>query len=303
MKAMVLAAGLGTRLRPMTLERPKPAVPFGLRPLACVALDALARIGIREVVLNTHHLPERLEALLVPHAPEGMQLTFLHEPTLLGTGGGLHNAREHLGEGPIVVMNSDIVFSPNLEQAVKLHQQHDAIATMVVRRDPDASRFGLIEVDEGQRVRRILGEPDTDRALQPRMFTGVHVLSPRALASLPEQGCVIRKGYQPWLAADEVVCGWTEESAWSDLGTLHAYLDESLRLVADHTFRDHNALVHDSATIHPDAVLDRVIVGRGAQVGAVELRDCIVWPESNVTRSYARAVVGAEQSVELGADA
>lgn len=294
MRAMVLAAGLGSRLRPLTDERPKPAVPYGLRPLACVALDALAAFGVSEVVMNTHHLGERLPALLEPFVPAGMRVSFVHEPVLLGTGGALANVASRLvsGDEPVLVLNSDIVFSPDLGAAVALHRRLDAVATMVLRSDPDAARFGAVEVDGAGRVRRLLGEPASAAGpLSVRMFTGVHVLSARAFGDLPASGCIVRRSYRPWVDSGEVVAGVTDESPWRDLGTLPAYLDANVALAGE------GALVHESASVHPRASLRGVVVGEGARVGPVRLERVVVWPGASVDVDLSDAIVSAGAGV------
>lgn len=294
MRAMVLAAGLGTRLRPLTLERPKPVVPYGQRPLACVALDALAAVGVREVVMNTHHLGERVPELLAGHVPPGMTVTYLHEPTLLGTGGGLRNAWGALDDGePVLVMNADIVFRPDLEGALALHRRLDAVATMVLRPDPEAARFGAVEVDAEGRVRRLLGTPaEAAGPLRTMMFTGVHVLSPRAFEDLPAEGCVVRHAYRRWVDDPAVtVAGFVDGSPWEDLGTHRRYLDACLRLAPD---------VHPTASIDPAARLEGCVVGEGAAIGPVRLRRCVVWPGARVTDDLEDAIVTREHVVRVG---
>lgn len=306
MRAMVLAAGLGTRLRPLTEERPKPAVPFGLRPLVCETLDALHRFGIREVAINVHHLADRMAALVDPHLPPGMSARYLHEPVLLGTGGALANAASWLTEPdePVIVMNSDIVFAPDLDAALTLHRRLDAVATMVLRPDPEATRLGAIDVDDRGRVRRLLGRPqhgatlhpaslhETQEALHERMFTGVHVLSPRAFADFPAEGCVIRSAYRKWVDEGARVAGITDLAPWKDLGTLAAYLDANVGLAGD------GALVHASARVATEARLTRVVIGEGATVGPVSLDRVVVWPGAMVSTDLRDAIVTPERVVQ-----
>lgn len=297
MRAMVLAAGLGTRLRPLTEERPKPAVPFGLRPLVCETLDVLHHFGIREVAINVHHLADRMAALVDPHLPPGMTARYLHEPVLLGTGGALANASAwlvELGE-PVIVMNSDIVFAPDLDAAMARHRALDAIATMVLRPDPDAKRLGAIDVDDAGRVRRLLGKPDVDGAWGPlheRMFTGVHVLAPRAFRDFPSEGCVIRSAYRKWIDEGAVVAGVTELAPWRDLGTLAAYLDANVAGT--------EALVHPSAQVGAGARLRQVVIGEGARVGDVTLERVVVWPGATATEDLRDAIVTPERIVRVG---
>src|SRR5262249_54921504 len=155
---------------------------------------------------------------------------FVREPELLGTGGGVRHAMEVLGgEGTVVVMNGDILFWPDLEAAIAHHDRTEAIATVVLREDPRARELGALGLDAAGRVRSLLGAP-TIEGLRELMFTGVHVLSERALAALPEEGCIIRRSYRRWIDEGEVVAGIVDGGPWRDLGTPSEYLCANIEL-------------------------------------------------------------------------
>lgn len=302
MRAMILAAGLGTRLRPLTEILPKPAVPYFDRPIAAHALAQLAAVGVTDVVLNAHHLADRLEPALRPFVPNGMHVEVVLEPNLLGTGGGvrqaLHRQIERLGapadDEPILLMNGDVVFFPDLLQAIDRHRVESALATMVVRRDPRARELGAIDVAEG-RVARILGRPSNDTQAGSMMFTGVHVLSGRAIAWLPEEGCIVRKGYIPWLTAGERVAAHVEEAPFRDCGTLAEYLAAHLDGFSG-TVRVDTSIAADAVV--SGALLDRCAVGRGASIDpGVRLTRCVVWPGEHVKESATDAVFAGGQIV------
>lgn len=287
---MVFAAGKGTRLAPLTDELPKPAVPVANRPLASYALDALRRAGVSRVAMNTHHLGERLPPALAPHVPAGLDVAYVHEPVLLGTGGGLRNALPLLGppEEPLLVMNSDILFSPDLAGALETHAAHGAIATMVVRPDPEAAKLGAVEVDSEGRVRRLVNRPaEAAGPLTPCVFTGVHVLSPRAFVDLPESGCIVRETYFRWMERGEIVAAHVDRSEWRDLGTLPAYLSANLDLASGRLpwpgvepgvgGLSERAVVAPDAIVEPGAVLEDVVVWAGARAGG-DLRRAVVTP-------------------------
>lgn len=292
MRAMIFAAGKGTRLAPLTDERPKPGVPFCNRPLMCQALELLANAGVTEVVANTHHLGETLPGLLDGHVPEGVDLRFVHEPSLLGTGGGLSNARRLLGEGDVVVINGDIDFRPDIDAIIADHKRSGALATMVLAPHENPHRIGAVEIDAQGRVRRLVGRPERDETLSAYMFTGVQVLSHKALSDMPENGCIIRSAYRKWIDGDSLVRGVVSKARFSDLGTWPAYLDAHLRAHS-------NTSVHPDADVHPEAQLRRTWVGAGAVIGPVTLSDCVVWDGATVSESAERTVFGRSHRVHV----
>ena len=305
---MVLAAGLGTRLRPMTHERPKPAVPVANRPLAWFTLDHLRRFGIDEVSLNTHHLGAVLEDRLLAETPSGLRLRFFHEERLLGTGGGIRHAALHLAEEgrTVLVMNSDILFAPDLAGAIARHRALGAVATMVLRPHPDPDSMGSVEIDREGRVRRLLGQPASSvTPLEKLMFTGVHVLSPEAFADLPADGCVIRTAYRRWVDSGATVAGFVDPGPWLDLGTPRAYLEANLDLAAGRLAWPgiegrSGSLVHPAARVSPTASLSEVVVGAGAVIGdAVRLERAVVWDGVEVRASGREVVLTRDRVVPV----
>jgi len=314
MRAMLFAAGLGTRLRPLTDERPKPGVPVALRPLASLALAHLARAGVERVVVNTHHLGASLPGLLRPHAPSGIDLQFVQESALLGTGGGLRHAARALFEGAasdelVVVMNGDVVFAPDLARAIAHHQSIDAIATMVVRATPGSDGHGAVEIDAAAgRVKRLHRLPDVaPPGLLPVTFTGVHVLSRRALADMPAEGCIARNAYRAWIDRGERVGAVLDESPWRDLGSLREYLDGNLDLAGGLLASPYvtpglnGSLVATDARVASSARLDRCVIGPGASIGAgVHLKGVVVWDGVCVAEDAHDAVITSRGVVRVG---
>lgn len=275
-QAIVLGAGLGTRLRPLTNHLPKPGVPLFHRPIAAHALRHLYNSGVRHAAVNTHYLADALEAELPQHLRPGLDLRFARERDLLGTGGGIRHAWSKLAaDQHTVVMNGDIAFAPDLMRLMTIHRAKDAIATMVVRPHPHPETLGAIEIDEAGRVRRMLGKPDTQEALTAFMFTGVHAFAPRAFEQLPAEGCIIRRAYRRWVDEGERVYAVIDPAPWRDLGTHASYL-------AAHVERG-----DDPDAVHPEAIVRGEVtdswVGPRAVVGAdVRLERCVVWAETVV---------------------
>lgn len=290
-QAVVLGAGLGTRLRPMTNHLPKPGVPLAHTPVAAHAIAHLLASGVRDVAVNTHYLAEDLEAVLPQHVPNGLSLRFSRETELLGTGGGIRAAWALLDPArPLVVMNGDILFRPDLRAAMALHQERDALATMIVRSHPEAERLGAIETDAQGRVVRLLGAP-ADRAPQDVwMFTGVHLLSPAVFQELPHEGCVVRQGYRHWVDAERGVFAVPSKASFRDVGTHQEYLAAHLDALDSESVLD---AVDPSAHLGVGAAVTRSWIGARAQVAAgVQLHECVVWPGTLVTESAARTIFG-----------
>lgn len=230
---MLLCAGLGTRLRPLTNERPKPLVPLLGRPIAAYALDQLSAVGVRSLVANTFHLGEQVQPTLRPFTDRlSMSLECVHESALLGTGGGIRNALPLLGQEPFVVFNGDVLAAPDIARALSLHKATNARMTMILREDPNADALGSIEVDQDGRVVRILNEgPLSAKPTSKCMFTGIYVVSPDVREDLPENGCIIRHSLRRWLARGDRVSAIVDEGPWFDLGTIGSYADVTFGLL------------------------------------------------------------------------
>lgn len=220
---MVLAAGLGTRLRPLTNDRPKALVEVGGRPLITWNLELLARFGITDVVINLHWHGEVLRRALGDGAAFGLRIEYSPEDPLLDTGGGVKRAQTLLGESDFVVMNSDTIVDVALDQLIARHHATGAAATLVLRRDPDQARYGEIEIDGDDRIRRFLGTPPTvSTPLRAFMFAGVHVMSPGVFDFMPADGGIFsltRATYPAMLAAGARLYGFPFDGFWRVIDT------------------------------------------------------------------------------------
>jgi NDP-sugar pyrophosphorylase family protein len=225
MRAMILAAGLGTRLRPLTDSLPKPLLPIAGVPLIVWNLLLLRRHGITEVIINLHHLGHLIEQELSDGSRFGMRLAYSHEPVILGTGGGIKQAEPFFQDGPFLVMNGDTLLELDLDCLVEFHRERGGMATMVLRKDPDADRWGAVEVDRRRRVLRINGRgKPKDGRVDKRMFAGVHVMHPRLLRTIPAgRESSIIEAYVSEIAAGESIFGFDMDGYWSDIGTCERY--------------------------------------------------------------------------------
>jgi mannose-1-phosphate guanylyltransferase len=234
---MVLCAGLGTRLRPLTLRVAKPGVPVCGVPLVRWSLALLAGAGVRRAVVNVHHLPDGMAAGAGEAARAlGVELAVSREPVIAGTGGALREARAHLrGADAILLVNGDVLFDVDLAAAVADHRASGALATMVLLPMPAGARYAAVETDAGGAVRRIAGAfGPGGEGLSPWHFSGVHVLSPTLLDRVPaapfEQD--INRHVYPPLMASGAVRGRVVDGYWNDLGTPARYLEATFDVLS-----------------------------------------------------------------------
>lgn len=225
MKAMILAAGLGTRLRPLTYTIPKPLLPVGGVPLIVWNLLLLKRHGFRHVIINLHHLGPMIEQALGTGEKFGIRIMYSHEPVILGTGGGIKQAEPHFSGEPVLILNGDTLVELDLEALCDFHRTSNAAATLVLREDPDAAQWGLVEVGAKGQILRITGKGLVDSVpAMPRMFAGIHILHPRLLRQVPKG--VVSSIIDPYVRAieqGEPVLGYDLQGYWSDIGTAERY--------------------------------------------------------------------------------
>jgi len=228
MRALVLAAGLGTRLRPLTNVWPKPALPLLGQPLLRYTLGVLARAGVTDVGLNTHHLAEVMARVATEEAARfAMKLTLRHEPVIQGTAGGIRGLRGVVeDEDVFVVWNGDALFTPELPTLLAEHRASGALATLLLLPMPPGASFASVDVDARGWVRRIAGRGPGGDNLQPWHFSGVHLLSPRVFSAMSESGPedINRDVYPRLLAQGAHIRGVVVHAAWNDVGTPERYL-------------------------------------------------------------------------------
>ena len=312
MKAMVLCAGFGTRLRPLTDTVPKPLVPLCGLPLLQYNFALLRGAGVREVVINTHHLAAEMERGAVALAAKldlGLAVS-REERHILGTGGGVRKAAALLGEGTFFLLNGDMIFDLDLAAALAAHRAAGAVATMVLAPYPPGASYAAVEVDGESRVRRIAGRGASGQGEPPlhkRHFTGVHVLESEVIARLPAEGesDINRTAYVRLIHEGAKVTGFEQRGYWGDLGAprslLRANLDFLRRRVPMGRFgggADPWAGAHERTPgvfVHPDARIDpsaKLIGPALIHAGSTVAAEAQVGPE---------AVLGAGVRLDAGA--
>ncbi len=225
MKAVILAAGFGNRLRPLTEHLPKPLLHVGGHPLIYYNLFLLKKYGITEVLINIHYQAEKWTQVLGNGASLGMNITYSQEPKILGTGGGIKNMQTVLGDGAFLVMNGDILVDLNLDRLVTFHQEKKGMATLALRNDPDVLQYGAIDLDANNQIQNILAKiPFKKGRIRKRMFTGIHVIEPKALDYIPPGIFYsITDAYIEMLKKGEKLFGYSMTGYWADIGVPRRY--------------------------------------------------------------------------------
>lgn len=226
MKAMILAAGLGTRLRPLTDDRPKALVEVGGHTMLELALMRLRDFGIREVIINTHHFSDMVADYLRVHQNFGMQIEISHEEVLLDTGGGIKRAAHFFlgSDESFLVHNVDVISTIDFHQMIQFHIEHNALATLAVQHRPTSRYLLFDEYNElcGRRA-GLTGEPELVRPVNKPValaFCGIHVLSPRIFSLLNEDGVfsVIPAYLRLAAQKDPLFAFRADQYYWRDLG-------------------------------------------------------------------------------------
>ena len=276
MKAMVLAAGLGLRMRPLTLLRAKPALPVLNRPLLEWTMGKLARAGVRDVVVNLHHLPETVETALGSGRRFGLRIRYSREATILGTGGGPGAVRELLGDGPFLLVNGDVLFDFDLRRLVAAHRASGARATLALRPNPVPYAYSPVVTDRKGRILSIAGRPGAAHG-RVSMFASVHVLDPALLERLPEGASdSVLDLYIPLLAEGAHLQGVRTRGAWYDFGRPSLYRDAQLRLLPGRGRE--RALVDGKARVAATARVRRSVVGGRARLGpSARVERSVLW--------------------------
>src|SRR5215204_326870 len=185
MRAIILSAGYGTRLWPLTEDRTKPAIPILGKPLVGYVAEYLAGYGIDEIVVNLHHRPESVRRALGDGSRFGVKLHYVEEPVILGTSGALDNTRSFFDHETFVVINGKIITDIDLNAALETHRRLRALATLVLLPNTRRERFSVVET-EHDRISGFGGMPLANNdGPKPLMFTGIHILEPRIFEYIP----------------------------------------------------------------------------------------------------------------------
>ncbi|MGA2470063.1 MAG: sugar phosphate nucleotidyltransferase [Solirubrobacteraceae bacterium] len=311
---MVLAAGLGTRLRPITYEIAKPMVPVLDRPVMAHIIDLLDRHGIERVVANLHHFPDAIRGYF------GERLSYSYEPELLGTAGGVRNCADFFGDDTFLVISGDALTDIDLSAFLAAHRAGGTVATLAVKRVSDTREYGVVLTDRAGRVTGFQEKPSPDEALSDLGNCGIYCFQPAIFDYFPEQPVVdwARDVFPALLdrgvpfAVHEITQYWNDVGSLAELrqGTFDALAGELRIEVAGHEERP-GVIVGEGSALTGVAsaegmvwigrdvqfggdvrLLGPVVIGDGARVGArASVRDSIVFPGTEL--AHGALLVGA----------
>jgi len=310
LKALILAGGFGTRLRPLSCTRPKILFPIINKPLLQWTFERLTKNNITEAILATNY---QTEALIKQHRipKSGLRITYSHDPLKkpLGTGGPIKKAEKLIGYGgPFLVLNGDVFADVNLREIWRLHEERDAVATIALHRVGDPSRYGVAELATENRIKRFIEKPPKESARTNLINAGVYVLSPKVFKYIPENRAVsIEREVFTKLAKEGELYGYVFDGLWIDIGKTEDYLEVNKALLDSFTNQqkhkigneaevnnpvalDKGVSIGEKSIIGPYAVLGRnVIVGNNAQI-----KEAIIFPETVISdySSINGAIIG-----------
>ena len=253
MKAMILAAGLGTRLRPLTFTRPKALMPVGNRPMIDRVIEYLKRCNIDELIVNAHHHKEQLVAHLDGGRPFGLNIQVKVEPVILGTGGGIKNTEGFWDAKPFVVINGDILTDIDLIRAYEAHQRAGNLVTLILH---DHASFNQVRINEQLDIVDIAPEAHPGRLA----FTGIHIIEPEILSRIPKDRFYnIIDCYQKLISEGSPIRAYISKAhCWRDVGTIESYFLANREVLQENTILSGpGCRIHDSATLKEWAVIGK----------------------------------------------
>lgn len=299
MKAMILAAGFGTRLWPLTIGRTKPAIPFLNRPLIAFTIDYLRRYGFEDVIINLHHEPDSVRQQIGDGSQFGVRIHYsVEEPEILGTSGALDNVRDQLDKETFIVINGKIITDIDLTRALETHRQKNALATLVLKPNLRLERFSEVKITDDGRIAEFAGFPTPNSQLStpipPLMFTGIHILQPEIFDYIPRGvfSDSVRDVYPRAMVDGKIIAAHiAAEGSWFELSTLPRYLEISLEFLSRES-RDvvmgEDCQIDDSAQVVRSVLWKRVHVQSGAR-----LTDCVVGDDVTIPvgTEFSRSVI------------
>lgn len=314
MKAVIIAGGLGTRLRPLTNDTPKPIVLLANQPLIVRQIDLLACHGVDEVIINLHYLSNEIKRLLGDGSRWGIKIYYSIEKEPLGTAGAVKNAEEFFSTGPLIISNGDILTDLNLTKLIEFHQEKNATVTLALTEVDDPTPFGLVLRDKEDRVLKFLEKPIWEQVHEAKtraINAGTYIVDPKIFKQVPKGQAYSfeRQLYPDLLRAGVPIYGFLSGAYWIDIGSPAKYqeahgaiLRGEVAVKLKGTRVNNRVWLEDGVQLDPEAkvlgpcligeknridkhaeIRDYVVLGDRVSVGEGSILDrCIVWPDCRI---------------------
>jgi NDP-sugar pyrophosphorylase family protein len=305
MKAIIIAGGLGTRLRPLTYNMPKPIVPLANKPFVFHQIELLRKFGITEIILNLHYLSDSIREIFDDGKKLGVKIHYSIEEKPLGTAGAVKNAEKFFDTNPMIIFNGDILTDINLEKMIKFHNEKKGKVTLALTRVEDPTTYGLIITDENDRVLEFREKPSWEHVTANTINAGIYIVDPSIFKHVPKgkEFSFERQLYPMLLERGEKMYGYITDAYWMDIGDPVKYLKAHHDILSGDVMAvipgnkisanvwvgdDVNisssarvrgpALIGSHSRIADDVVLDEfVVLGEGVTVGkGARLKNCVV---------------------------
>lgn len=304
MKAVIIAGGEGTRLRPLTYSVPKPIVPVVNLPFLFHQIELLVRHGIGEIILNLHYFSEEIKKSIGDGSAWGIKIYYSIEERPLGTAGAVKNAEEYFDAEPMVIFNGDVLTDLDLSKLIQFHEQKKARVTLTLTEVEDPTPFGLVFTDNDGRVTRFLEKPSREMATVRTINAGTYVVGPEIFKAVPKGQAYSfeRQLYPLLLEKGERIFGYLPQRAyWIDIGSPEKYKEAQWAILEGKVYarmggrKEGSALlgagvkigkgtrikdcvvIGDGVVLGENCLLDHAIIWRGTKIGNnVVLSDCIL---------------------------
>ncbi|EEG77511.1 sugar phosphate nucleotidyltransferase [Dethiobacter alkaliphilus] len=274
-KAMILAAGLGTRLRPLTNSVSKPMVEMANRPCMEHAVRLLAKYGVKDIVVNLHYMPEIIQEHFGDGSAFGVNITYSYEKELMGTAGGFKRVQKFFGDEPALIISGDALTDVNLEQLYKFHKENEAIATLALKQVADPTQYGVV-VREGNKIVQFQEKPKLEEAISNLANTGIYLFDPRIFDHIPADTFYDfgKQVFPELLEKGEKMCGYVMKEYWCDVGDLTMYreahydmLTGVVRVELPGKELPGNIWFGDRVSVHPDVkIVGPVLLGNNCTI-------------------------------------
>jgi mannose-1-phosphate guanylyltransferase len=303
MKGLILAGGKGTRLRPLTINTPKPVVPVANSPFLLYQIDLMRSAEIGEIILSLSYLPRKIEDLLKDGSDYGVWIRYAVEGTPLGTGGAFKNAEEQI-DSTTVVFNGDVLTDIDLGAVIAFHRERQAVATIVLTRVDNPSAYGLVETNADGWIQRFIEKPGPDEITCNTINAGIYVLEPSVLKYMPKgEPYSFERGLFPTLLEHkEPVLSYIFDKYWIDIGTPQKYLEVhqdilSRKFVSPRVARsllvrsslppnvviDEKSIIDQDVTIREGVRIENSVIGKNCKIDAgTHIVDSVIWAGNTI---------------------